>query len=135
MVSGAAAQDRMDRTVLAPWLRFLWDSYRNCLELLRNNAQVVFRRWRMFVLDTRLSRCILGRAPIPSYYKKVLPILLEISASYRVSEALRTSTSPPEPNTEAPVSCSCVSDILKERFLSNFLVEISQDFVMLSYLE
>ncbi|KAE9417032.1 hypothetical protein Angca_003156 [Angiostrongylus cantonensis] len=40
VVSGAAAQDRMDRTVLAPWLRFLWDSYRNCLELLRNNAQV-----------------------------------------------------------------------------------------------
>ncbi|KAJ1347245.1 Eukaryotic translation initiation factor 3 subunit A [Parelaphostrongylus tenuis] len=39
VVSGAAAQDRMDRTVLAPWLRFLWDSYRNCLELLRNNAQ------------------------------------------------------------------------------------------------
>uniref|UniRef100_A0A1I7XT73 PCI domain-containing protein n=1 Tax=Heterorhabditis bacteriophora TaxID=37862 RepID=A0A1I7XT73_HETBA len=41
VVSGAAAQDRMDRTVLAPWLRFLWDSYRNCLELLRNNAQVL----------------------------------------------------------------------------------------------
>ncbi|GMT19012.1 hypothetical protein PFISCL1PPCAC_10309, partial [Pristionchus fissidentatus] len=40
VVSGAAAQDRMDRTVLSPWLRFLWDSYRNCLELLRNNAQV-----------------------------------------------------------------------------------------------
>ncbi|CAJ0578705.1 unnamed protein product, partial [Mesorhabditis spiculigera] len=40
VVSGAAAQDRMDRTVLAPWLRFLWDSFRNCLELLRNNAQV-----------------------------------------------------------------------------------------------
>uniref|UniRef100_A0A914XEM4 Eukaryotic translation initiation factor 3 subunit A n=1 Tax=Plectus sambesii TaxID=2011161 RepID=A0A914XEM4_9BILA len=39
-VSGAAAQDRMDRTMLSPWLRFLWDSYRNCLELLRNNAQV-----------------------------------------------------------------------------------------------
>uniref|UniRef100_A0A914ZX12 Eukaryotic translation initiation factor 3 subunit A n=2 Tax=Ascarididae TaxID=6250 RepID=A0A914ZX12_PARUN len=39
-VSGAAAQDRMDRTVLSPWLRFLWDSYRNCLDLLRNNAVV-----------------------------------------------------------------------------------------------
>lgn len=40
MVSGAVAQDRMDRTVLSPWLRFLWDSYRNCLDLLRNNALV-----------------------------------------------------------------------------------------------
>ncbi|MFH4979304.1 hypothetical protein AB6A40_006013 [Gnathostoma spinigerum] len=39
-VSGAAAQDRMDRTVLSPWLRFLWDSYRNCIDLLRNNQVV-----------------------------------------------------------------------------------------------
>uniref|UniRef100_A0A915D5N6 Eukaryotic translation initiation factor 3 subunit A n=1 Tax=Ditylenchus dipsaci TaxID=166011 RepID=A0A915D5N6_9BILA len=37
-VSGAAQQDRMDRTVLSPWLRFLWDSYRNSLDLLRNNC-------------------------------------------------------------------------------------------------
>jgi translation initiation factor 3 subunit A len=30
----------MDRTVLMPWLRFLWDSYRNCLDMLRNNVLV-----------------------------------------------------------------------------------------------
>ena len=30
----------MDRAVLSPWLRFLWDSYRNCLDLLRNNYLV-----------------------------------------------------------------------------------------------
>lgn len=30
----------MDRTVLSPWLRFLWDSYRNCLDMLRNNSLV-----------------------------------------------------------------------------------------------
>jgi translation initiation factor 3 subunit A len=40
VVSGAVSQDRMDRTVLSPWLRFLWDSYRNCLDLLRNNSLV-----------------------------------------------------------------------------------------------
>lgn len=40
VVSGAVPQDRMDRTVLSPWLRFLWDSYRNCLDLLRNNSLV-----------------------------------------------------------------------------------------------
>lgn len=39
-MSGAATQDRMDRTVLSPWLRFLWDSYRNCLDMLRNNILV-----------------------------------------------------------------------------------------------
>uniref|UniRef100_A0A0K0G0D7 Eukaryotic translation initiation factor 3 subunit A n=1 Tax=Strongyloides venezuelensis TaxID=75913 RepID=A0A0K0G0D7_STRVS len=37
VVSGAVTQDRMDRAVLSPWLRFLWDSYRNCLDMLRNN--------------------------------------------------------------------------------------------------
>jgi len=40
VVSGAVPQDRMDRAVLSPWLRFLWDSYRNCLDLLRNNSLV-----------------------------------------------------------------------------------------------
>lgn len=40
VVSGAVQQDRMDRTVLSPWLRFLWDSYRNSLDLLRNNVYV-----------------------------------------------------------------------------------------------
>jgi translation initiation factor 3 subunit A len=39
-VSGAHIQDRADRLLLSPWLRFLWDSYRNCLELLRNSEQV-----------------------------------------------------------------------------------------------
>ncbi|KFD53469.1 hypothetical protein M513_05733 [Trichuris suis] len=39
-VSGEGAQDRADRSILSPWLRFLWESYRQCLELLRNNVQV-----------------------------------------------------------------------------------------------
>ncbi|KAF7639541.1 Eukaryotic translation initiation factor 3 subunit A [Meloidogyne graminicola] len=39
-VSGAVPQDRMDRTVLSPWLRFQWDTFRNCLDLLRNNVYV-----------------------------------------------------------------------------------------------
>uniref|UniRef100_A0A0K0DE96 Eukaryotic translation initiation factor 3 subunit A n=1 Tax=Angiostrongylus cantonensis TaxID=6313 RepID=A0A0K0DE96_ANGCA len=56
VVSGAAAQDRMDRTVLAPWLRFLWDSYRNCLELLRNNAQVRVSRYHIFLLRLHLNQ-------------------------------------------------------------------------------
>ncbi|CAK5078379.1 unnamed protein product [Meloidogyne enterolobii] len=40
VVSGAVPQDRMDRTVLSPWLRFQWDTFRNCLDLLRNNIYV-----------------------------------------------------------------------------------------------
>ncbi|XP_045606650.1 eukaryotic translation initiation factor 3 subunit A [Procambarus clarkii] len=39
-VSGEDAQDRSDRTILTPWVKFLWESYRQCLELLRTNSRV-----------------------------------------------------------------------------------------------
>ena len=39
-VSGEGAQDRQDRSTLLPWVKFLWESYRQCLELLRNNKNV-----------------------------------------------------------------------------------------------
>jgi translation initiation factor 3 subunit A len=39
-VTSADAGDRIAKEKLNPALRFLWDSYRNCLELLRNNAQL-----------------------------------------------------------------------------------------------
>ena len=34
-VSGEGAQERSDRTILMPWVKFLWESYCQCLELLR----------------------------------------------------------------------------------------------------
>ncbi|XP_041371282.1 eukaryotic translation initiation factor 3 subunit A-like isoform X3 [Gigantopelta aegis] len=39
-VSGEDAQDRTDRAILTPWVKFLWESYRQCLDLLRNNSRV-----------------------------------------------------------------------------------------------
>ena len=36
-VSGEGAKERTDRVVLTPWVKFLWESYRNMLELLKNN--------------------------------------------------------------------------------------------------
>jgi len=39
-VSGEDTQDRTDRAILTPWLKFLWESYRQCLDLLRNNNTV-----------------------------------------------------------------------------------------------
>ncbi|KRZ21452.1 Eukaryotic translation initiation factor 3 subunit A, partial [Trichinella pseudospiralis] len=39
-VTGEGTLDRTDRSVLSPWLRFLWESYRHSLELLRNNTQL-----------------------------------------------------------------------------------------------
>ncbi|KAI0236259.1 Eukaryotic translation initiation factor 3 subunit A [Lamellibrachia satsuma] len=39
-VSGEDSQDRNDRAILTPWVKFLWESYRQCLDLLRNNNSV-----------------------------------------------------------------------------------------------
>lgn len=39
-VSSEDAQDRSDRVLLTPWVKFLWEAYRNVLELLRNNNRV-----------------------------------------------------------------------------------------------
>src|SRR6185369_16626551 len=38
-VSSEDTQDRNECVVLLPWVKFLWDSYRHCLELLRNNPR------------------------------------------------------------------------------------------------
>ncbi len=39
-VSGESSQDRADRDLTAPWLKFVWESYKQCLELLKNNNKV-----------------------------------------------------------------------------------------------
>lgn len=40
-VSGESTQDRADRDLLAPWLKFVWESYKQCLDLLKNNNKVM----------------------------------------------------------------------------------------------
>ena len=38
-VSSEGSTERNERVVLLPWVKFLWDTYRHCLELLRNNPR------------------------------------------------------------------------------------------------
>lgn len=39
-VSGEQSRDRTDRAILTPWLKFLWETYRTVLEILKNNARL-----------------------------------------------------------------------------------------------
>ena len=39
-VSGEGVKERSDRVLLAPWVKFLWESYRNMMELLKNNNTI-----------------------------------------------------------------------------------------------
>ena len=39
-VSGQRGRDRSDRELVTPWFKFLWETYRTVLEMLRNNSRL-----------------------------------------------------------------------------------------------
>lgn len=40
-VSGEKGKDHSDRELVTPWFKFLWETYRTVLEILRNNSNLM----------------------------------------------------------------------------------------------
>lgn len=50
-VSGEKGKDRSDRELVTPWFKFLWETYRTVLEILRNNSKLM----ALYAVSLRLS--------------------------------------------------------------------------------
>lgn len=51
-VSGEKGKERSDRETVTPWFKFLWETYRTVLEILRNNSKLE----SLYAVSTALPR-------------------------------------------------------------------------------
>lgn len=84
-VSEEKSRDRTYRTVVMPWLRFLWEAYRTSLDTLRNNAR----------LEEFYQVCTNQIFPLPvllsSSYFTLSALLVKLSTSAALTSARLSS--------------------------------------------
>jgi len=95
-VSGEGAQDRSDRTILTPWVKFLWESYRQCLELLRNNSRVE----KLYHELARKAFDFCERYQRKTEFRKLCDILLNHLIHMQKSPTSATALSITNPETQ-----------------------------------
>lgn len=79
-VSGEDTQDRTDRIKLTPWVKFLWEAYRNVLELLRNNIRVE----KLYHDTAQQGKIVLTSRLIIVYFLFIRLLIESISLCYGI---------------------------------------------------
>ena len=101
-VSGETSAERRDRSLVTPWLKYLWESYRTVLDILKNNQKL-----------EQLYQVRLSLSPLPlflliAYTSLSLSLSLSLAytgncfACFGLLLAIRAQDRLPSPDRDAP---------------------------------